>query len=66
MNGFMTVAIAHDATCEPGEEWLFPGMADPKGDGFTDWEPSTGCCIMVLGFVVFVVGFVIWAIWRLI
>ena len=29
MNGFITVAIAHDATCEPGEEWLFRGMAKP-------------------------------------
>ena len=29
MNGFMAVAIAHDATCEPGEEWLFHGMAKP-------------------------------------
>lgn len=29
MNGFITVAIAHDATCEPGEEWLFHGMAKP-------------------------------------
>ena len=31
MNGFTTVAIAHDATCEPGEEWLFHGMAKPYG-----------------------------------
>lgn len=29
MNGFLAVAIAHDATCEPGEEWLFHGMAKP-------------------------------------
>lgn len=29
MNGFITVAIAHDSTCEPGEEWLFHGMAKP-------------------------------------
>lgn len=29
MNGFITVAIAHDAICEPGEEWLFHGMAQP-------------------------------------
>lgn len=28
-NGFITVAIAHDSTCEPGEEWLFHGMAKP-------------------------------------
>ena len=30
MNGFLTVAIAHDATCEPGDEWLFHGMAGDK------------------------------------
>ena len=30
MNGFITIAIAHDSTCEPGEEWLFPGMAMAK------------------------------------
>lgn len=29
MNGFITVAIAHDSTCEPGEEWLFHGLAKP-------------------------------------
>lgn len=29
MNGFITVAIAHDSTCEPGEEWLFHEMAKP-------------------------------------
>lgn len=29
MNGFISVAIAHDSTCEPGEEWIFHGMAKP-------------------------------------
>ena len=60
MNGFITVAIAHDATCEKGDEWLFPGMAavkeDPKGefDPVTEDEiedAKTGCvvfCIMLL------------------
>ena len=28
-NGFIPVAIAHDSTCKPGEEWLFHGMAKP-------------------------------------
>ena len=28
-NGFIPVAIAHDSTCKPGEEWLFRGMAKP-------------------------------------
>lgn len=27
MNGLITIAIAHDSTCEPGEEWFFHGMA---------------------------------------
>lgn len=91
MNGFLTVAIAHDATCEPGEEWLFHGMAQPHDYGcgsstidqkdkdlldkdmeelrlreekeraeedFKDFG-----CIMALGFVVFLVGVAIWAIW---
>ncbi len=29
MNGFLTVAIAHDSTCKPGEEWVFHGLAKP-------------------------------------
>ncbi len=33
MNGFLTAAIAPDATCEPGEEWLFHGMAQPHDYG---------------------------------
>ena len=28
-NGFIPIAIAHDSTCEPGEEWLFHGTAKP-------------------------------------
>ena len=65
MNGFITVAIAHDATCEPGEEWLFHGMAGSK-DGGSDWEPSNVGCGCLMAFVAVVIGFVIWAIWRLI
>jgi hypothetical protein len=33
MNGFLTAAIAHDSTCEPGDEWLFHGMAQPHDYG---------------------------------
>lgn len=65
MNGFITVAIAHDSTCEPGEEWIFHGMACPKGDGSDDKFLTFGC-LAVTVFVAVVVGFVIWAIWRLI
>ena len=38
-NGFITVAIAHDSTCEPGDEWLFHGMAQPH-DAFGDGKPT--------------------------
>ena len=65
MNGFITVAIAHDATCEPGEEWLFHGMSGSKGGG-SDGKFLTFGCLAVTVFVAVVVGFVIWAIWRLI
>ena len=34
MDGFITVAIAHDATCKKGDEWVFHGMsADKETDG---------------------------------
>ena len=29
MNGLIPIAILHDSTCEPGEEWFFHGMAKP-------------------------------------
>ena len=60
MNGFITVAIAHDTTCEKGDEWLFHGMAedkeDPKGesDAITEDEIEDAkisramFCIMLL------------------
>ena len=28
-NGLIAVAIAHDSTCKPGEEWMFHGLAKP-------------------------------------
>lgn len=91
-NGFITVAIAHDSTCEPGDEWLFHGMAQPHdafGDGKSTIDPkdknlldkdieelrlreakeevdedfNSFGCIMAIGFVVFLVGVAIWAIW---
>lgn len=42
-NGFITVAIAHDSTCESGDEWLFHGMAQPYdafGDGKSTIDPK--------------------------
>lgn len=65
MNDFITIAIAHDSTCEPGEEWLFPGMSSSK-DGGSGWEPSNVGCGCLMAFVAIVICFVIWAIWRLI
>ena len=65
MNGFITVAIAHDATCEPGEEWIFHGMSGSKGSDSDDKFLTFGC-LAVTVFVAIVVCFVIWAIWRLI
>lgn len=35
MDGFITVAIAHDATCKKGDEWVFHGMSADKE---TDYE----------------------------
>ena len=55
MNGFITVAIAHDATCEPGDEWMFHGMAESKKDKHITKEEvedaKIGCvvfCIILL------------------
>lgn len=60
MSAFIPIAVAHDATCEKGDEWLFHGMADdkedPKGESNTITEDEiedakTGCvvfCIMLL------------------
>ena len=93
-DGFIAVAIAHDATCKKGEEWLFHGMAKPydvhgslespidardkelldkdmdelrkhyaEEDETNDVELTKGGCIMAIGFVVFLVGVAIWAIW---
>ena len=67
MNDFITIAIAHDATCEPGEELLFHGMSGSKGKGSgSDDKFLTFGCLVVTAFVAIVVCFVIWAIWRLI
>ena len=60
MCSFIPIAVAHDATCEQGDEWIFHGMAkdkeDPKGESNTITEDAvenakTGCivfCIMLL------------------
>ena len=68
MNGFLTSAIAHDATCEPGDEWVFDGMARYKVDSKGEDDPITEdeieeakvgcaafCIILMVG-----IGFGIW------
>ena len=63
MNGFITVAIAHDATCEPGDEWLFHGMAGDKADKPITKEEienaKIGCVVFCIT-LLFGMGFVIW------
>ncbi len=56
----IAIAVAHDATCENGDEWLFHGMAEDKEDlkGKSDTiteneveDAKIGCalfCIMLL------------------
>ncbi len=68
MNGLLAAAIAHDATCKPGDEWFLHGIAeykkDPKGesDPITEDEIeeaivvcSAFCIILLVG-----IGFGIW------
>lgn len=57
MNGFITVAIAHDATCKPGEEWIFHGIGVPNGGNDDDDLLGWGCLICLL----VILGIVIWA-----
>lgn len=60
MSSFIPIVIAHDATCEKDDEWLFHGMAEDKEDSKGESDPitpdeiedaKTGCvvfCIMLL------------------
>ena len=60
MSAFIPIVIAHDATCDKGDEWLFHGMAEDKEDSRSESDPITedeiedaniGCamfCIMLL------------------
>ena len=68
MSEFIPIAVAHDATCKKGDEWLFHGMAEDKEDPKGESDPITeeeiedaniGCvafCIMILVGI----GFGIW------
>lgn len=61
MNGFITVAIAHDSTCEPGNEWMFNGMAEYKKDKPFDKEDvddsKIGCVVFCVILMVGGIGF---------
>ena len=63
MNGFLTVAIAHDSTCEPGDEWVFHGMAGDKDDKPITKEEiedaKVGCVVFFIILMVGI-GFGIW------
>ena len=60
MSAFISIAVAHDMTCEKGDEWFFHGMAEDKEDPKDESDPITedevkdakiGCvmfCIMLL------------------
>lgn len=61
MSAFIPIAVAHDSTCEKGDEWLFYGMADdkedPKGesDAITEDEiedAKIGCVVFCIMFLI--------------
>lgn len=70
MNGIDAV-LAHDATCDPGDEWMFHGMAEYKEDSKGEFDPVTkdeiedtkiGCvvfCIMLLSGIGFGIYYLI-------
>lgn len=69
MSSFIPIAIAHDAICDKGDEWLFHGMAkdkkDPKGesDPITEEEiedAKIGCVVFCIMLLLFGIGFVIY------
>jgi hypothetical protein len=62
---FINIAIAHDATCKKGDEWLFHGMKrfkeDPKGESAPitedEIEEVIGCCIVFCIILIVGIGF---------
>jgi len=63
---FINIAIAHDATCEKGDEWMFHGFAANKGgsddDGDGDDDEPLGCgCVIAIILVIAIIGIVVWA-----
>lgn len=55
MCDFITTAIAHDSSCEPGDEWLFSGLAQDTESNDTDLD-TIGCgCASLIVLVIFTV-----------
>ena len=63
---FINIAIAHDATCKRGDEWLFHGFEankgglDDGGEGNDDGS-SVGCGCVVAIILVAIIGIIVWA-----
>lgn len=66
MSSFITTAIAHDATCKKGDEWLFHGMAEGKEDLKGESDPITeeeieavkiGCIVLCIILEILGIGF---------
>lgn len=56
MCDFITTAIAHDSSCEPGDEWLFSGLAQDTESDDVDLD-TIGCgCATLIAFVIFAVA----------
>ena len=65
MNEFIAAIIAHDSTCEPGDEWMLHGMAeDKKGKPVVkkDVDGAKIECVVFCVILVVEIGFVIWCI----
>ena len=55
MNGLESI-YAHDATCKPGDEWMFPDIGMPKGEN--DDDDTSGCLTIICLLLIF--GIVVW------
>lgn len=57
MNDMITAAIAHDSTCEPGDEWLFSGLAqDTESDDVDSDAIGCGCASLIALVIIAVVA----------
>lgn len=61
----ISAIIAHDTTCEPGDEWILHGMAEYKKDKSMTKKDVDGAkieCVVFCVILVVEIGFVIWCI----